>query len=122
MCKCVIESTNMVNTEAFKEIALSFSATEQKPHFERLAFKVIKQKIFATLDEKLNMANLLLSPEDQSVFCLIDKNAIYAVRNKFGLQGWTTFELTKVSSEIMSDALSQAYRNIVESKKKHKKQ
>ena len=111
-------SNVMISCNAFKTIALSFPCTEEKPHFDRTAFKISKKKIFATLHEKSGTANLLLSPEDQSVFCLIDKTKIFAVANKWGFQGWTTFELKTLSMEFITDALQQAYKNALVSKKK----
>ncbi len=33
----------MVDIKRFKQLALSFQGTEEKPHFERIAFKVIGQ-------------------------------------------------------------------------------
>jgi hypothetical protein len=46
------------------------------------------------------------------VFCLIDQSAIYPVPNKWGKQGWTIFELTKVNGAMMKDALATAYNTI----------
>ncbi len=110
----------MVNAETFKKIALSFDGTEQHPHFERTAFKVTGRRIFATLHEQHETANIVLSKEDQSVYCSFDESAVYPVPNKWGLQGWTTFELTKVPAELVSDALYTAYKTVLESKQKRK--
>ena len=99
----------MVNIETFKKIALSFEGTEAKPHFNRTAFKIINKRIFATLLEENATVNLLLSIADQKMYCEFDKNAVYPVANKFGLQGWTTFELSKIPVELISDALLTAY-------------
>jgi hypothetical protein len=76
-------------------MALSFQGTAEAPHFDRAAFKVIEKRIFATLHEASLTANLKLSEVDQSVFCVYDKTIVYPVPNKWGLQGWTTFELRK---------------------------
>ncbi|MDB5121867.1 MAG: MmcQ/YjbR family DNA-binding protein [Sphingobacteriales bacterium] len=112
----------MVDINTFKEVALSFPNTEAKPHFDRTAFKVIGRKIFATLHEESETANLVLSPIDQSVFCSFGKTAIYPVPNKFGLQGWTTIELNKVPIELLNDALLTAYNSVMETKPKKKKE
>ncbi|MGC1240064.1 MAG: MmcQ/YjbR family DNA-binding protein, partial [Chryseosolibacter sp.] len=82
-----------MTTSIFKSLALSFPGTEANPHFERIAFKVTGKRIFATLHEESATANLKLSPVDQSVFSDFGKKAVYPVPNKWGLQGWTTFEL-----------------------------
>lgn len=110
----------MVDAETFKKIALSFQGTEQHPHFKRIAFKVSGRRIFATLHEQTETANIMLSKEDQSVYCLYDESAVYPVDNKWGLRGVTTFELRKVPVELISDALYTAYKTIVETKRKGK--
>jgi predicted DNA-binding protein (MmcQ/YjbR family) len=107
----------MSNNE-FASLALSFPGTEENPHFDRRAFKVTGRRIYATLHEKTSTANLKLSPVDQSVFCLFDKKTVYAVPNKWGVQGWTTFELKKIPKEFMLDALNTAYNEAVKKKSK----
>ena len=88
------------------------------PHFDRTAFKAVGKRIFATMHEASETANVKLSLADQSVFCLIDKEAIYAVNNKWGLQGWTTFQLSRVDNELMLDALQAARDDTLKGKKK----
>lgn len=109
----------MIPITKFRQLALSFPETEEHPHFEKASFRV-KKKIFATLDESHQRAVLKFSPIDQSVFCLIDKSAIYPVPNKWGKQGWTIFDLTKLNSKLMKDALSVSYNMIVKSTLKKK--
>lgn len=106
--------------EEFAEIALSFPGTEENPHFDRRAFKVTGRRIFATLHELSKTANLKLSVVDQSVFSDFEreKKAVYPVPNKWGLQGWTTFELSKIPKELMEDALDTAYKDVLKAKKK----
>lgn len=102
----------------FKELALSLPGTVESPHLDRIAFKVPGKRIFATLLESGASVNLKLSAIDQSVFCSIDKNLIYQVPNKWGLQGWTTFKLEQVPKELIFDALETAYKEVFKSKKK----
>lgn len=97
----------MVSAKAFRIMALSFPEATEAPHFEKAAFKV--KKIFATLDEKAGVACLLLSPADQSAFCSLDKDVIYPVPNKWGLQGATYVVLSKVKKELLLEALTCAY-------------
>ena len=108
----------MVVITSFKKLALSLDGTEAKPHFDRTAFKVTGKTIFATLHEESKTANIKLSIIDQSVFCCFNKDAVYPVLNKWGLQGWTTFELNKVPTELISDALQTAYNTVLQKKKK----
>ncbi len=102
----------------FKSLARSLPETEQHPHFDRIAFKVAGKRIFATLHEETATANLKLSPVDQSAFCTFGRQAVYPVPNKWGLQGWTTFELKKIQKEMMSDALATAYGEVLAVKRK----
>ena len=102
----------------FSELALSFPHTIASAHFDRTAFKVVDKRIFATLHEESETANIKFSPVDQSVYCLIDKKAIFPVNNKWGLQGWTTFQLARIDHQIMLDALQTAYNDVLKNKKK----
>lgn len=97
-------------------MALSFQGTEESPHFNRAAFKVSGKRIFATLHEESKTANIILSLADQETFSAEYKNAVYPVPNKFGLQGWTTFELQRVPVEVLSEALFTAYNDVVKLK------
>jgi predicted DNA-binding protein (MmcQ/YjbR family) len=107
-----------MTSDQFTELALSFPHTIAAPHFERTAFKVAGKRIFATLHEGSETANIKFSPADQSVYSLIDKKAIYPVNNKWGLQGWTTFQLARVDKQLMLDALNTAYNEVLKGKKK----
>ncbi len=100
----------------FRNIALSFENTEEAPHFERTAFKVIKKRIFATLLVSKNIANLKLPLIEQSVFSDYG-DAVYPVDNKWGKQGWTTFKLEDLPEELINDALQVAYRDVMKPKK-----
>lgn len=100
--------------EKFRELALSFPGATEAPHFDRTAFKVEGKRIFATLHEPGGTANIKLPGMDQDTFCAIDAATIYRVPNKWGLQGWTTFELSKVSDGLLLDALSTAYNDVVD--------
>lgn len=51
-------------------------------------------------------------------FCSFENNAVYPVPNKFGLQGWTTFDLKNVPKGLILDALDTAHKEILKSKKK----
>lgn len=110
----------MVSVNAARKLALSFPGTEENPHFDRAAFKVIGKKIFASLHEVQKTVNVVLTPADQAEFCSLGKDAVYPIPNKWGLQGWTTFDLAKVDEDLLSAALHTAYTNVIEQKKKKK--
>jgi hypothetical protein len=105
-----------MTTEQFRQLALSFPNTIEAPHFDRAAFKVIKKRIFATMHTKSETVNLKLSPLDQSVFCSFGQGTVYPVPNKWGIQGWTTFDLQNVPEEFMKDALTTAHSEAIKPK------
>lgn len=101
----------MVSIASFRQLALSFPGTEEKPHFNRKAFRTGKG-IFVTLQEEKQQACVKLSPLQQSVFCAFDAGIIYPVDNKWGLKGWTIIELKKVRKSMLKDALTVAYTEL----------
>lgn len=102
----------MVTTAAFRQMALSLPGVVELPHFDRASFRVNK-RIFATMQEKTNIAVLLFSPLQQSVFCAFDNTIIYPVPGGWGKQGSTIFELSKIKKAMLKDALSVVYDETV---------
>ncbi len=107
----------MLTQQDFRQLALSLPNVVEEPHFEKTSFRVNK-KIFATMDEENQRVCLMLSVEDQSVFCLHDKSTIYPVPNKWGQKGATFAELATAHPEILKDALTVAYERKVGKPKK----
>lgn len=113
-CKTLNPDTKlffMLSSKEFRKLALSFPEAVELPHFEKTSFRIGK-KIFATLTEKENKACLKLSAPDQDVFTLFDKSIIYPVPNKWGKQGWTFVELTRVRKKMLIDVLTTAYYEV----------
>lgn len=106
------EQIKTMTINEFRELALSFPGTEENPHFDRTAFKVVNKRIFASLHEESQSANVKLPVTEQSAFCSFDKKAVYQVPNKWGLQGWTTFELPALPRELILEALETAYKDV----------
>jgi len=111
----------MTDMKAFQKMALSFPYTEQVPHFERIGFKIIGKRMFATYLEKNNTANIFLTPSEQKVFSKMDRANIYPIPNKWGEKGATTFELNNLAKELLMEALLSAYNEVLKSKEKRKK-
>jgi hypothetical protein len=101
--------------DAFRKLAVSFPGVIESPHFEKSSFR-INNKIFVTHDVSRQRACVKLSEIDQSVFCAIDKSIIYPVDNKWGKQGWTLLELTKIKKTLLKDVLSKAYEHVSKGK------
>lgn len=100
----------MPTVKEFREMALALPNVVEEPHFERTSFRVNK-KIFATMDEASAQVCLMLTVEDQSVFCLHQNAAIYPVPNKWGQKGATYVELNIVHPNVLADALNVAYQS-----------
>ena len=99
----------MVSLESFRQMALSFPGTEEKPHFDLPSFR-LGNKIFATLWQKENRAMLKLPLVDQSVFCSYDNTIFFPVPpGGWGKQGATFVDLKKVKKPILKEALTIAY-------------
>jgi predicted DNA-binding protein (MmcQ/YjbR family) len=105
----------MISTKTFRKLALSFDYTTEEAHFDKQSF-LVKNKIFATLDEQTNKVVVKLSEVDQSAFCSFDRTIIYPVHGAWGKKGWTVIELTKVKKEIVVDALKVAYQHVAPKK------
>ncbi len=101
----------MITPAAALKLALAFDETIELPHFDRISFRV-RNKIFATMLEQDNIAVLMLSPLDQSVFCSYDQKMMYPVPNKWGKKGATIVELKKVRRDLFKDALRAAYCSV----------
>ena len=108
-----------MTAKEFSQTALSFPNTAEAQHFDRIAFKVIGRRIFATLHEESETVNIMLSIADQHKFCVKDRASAYPVPNKWGEQGWTTFELPRADKDIVFAALEAAYNDASKTKIKN---
>lgn len=106
----------MITIETFRTLALSFPEATEEPHFEKTSFR-IKKKIFATLDANKNLGVLKFNEIEQSVFCASSEKFFYPVPNKWGQQGWTIVDLTKVPEAMLQDALSVSYDTVAPKKR-----
>ena len=105
----------MVSIKSFRKMALAFPEATEEAHFEKTSFRV-KKKIFATYDEIKERACIKLSEIDQDVFSSADKTIVFPVDNKWGKQGWTLIEMSKVRKELFIDALTSAYYKVAPKK------
>ncbi len=103
----------MVDLETARQIALSLPGAVEQDHLGRPSFRA-KNRIFATLWEPQNRMMVKLSPIDQSVFHSFDPAVFFPVPNKWGLQGATFVELSKVRQDMLEDALNIAYGAVMD--------
>lgn len=107
----------MITPEVFRTLIFKLPGVVEVPHFDRAAFKA-NNRIFVSLAPDGLSINIKFTLVDQSVFCAFDPTIIYPVPNKWGLQGWTTINLTKVKQSTLKDALKTAYHAFLQLKKK----
>lgn len=105
----------MATIDKFSRLALAFPEAQEAPHFEKTSFRV-GGKIFATVNAPAKTATVKLSLADQDIFCLADKAAVYAVPNKWGKQGWTIVELSKIKMSLLRQVLESAYCSVAPAK------
>ncbi len=99
----------MSSIPEFLDLLSEFEEVESQEHFDRIGFRIRGKRMFATLLESTASVNFKLSLEDQSSFS--EKSpGIYPVPNKFAEHGWTTFELEKLSKELLFNAIESAYK------------
>ncbi len=101
----------LVSFETYRQLALSFPDTFEKPHFDLISFRT-KKKIFATYWPQQNRAMLKLPLVQQSVFCDFDATVFSPVPNAWGRKGATFVELDKVKKAVFAEALEIAYKSI----------
>jgi len=103
--------------DTVRRIAFSFGDAEEADHFHLRALKANK-KIFATLWQQEQRIMVKLSLTDQSVFHAFDRAIFFPVPNKWGQQGCTFVDLTKVREDMLHDVLFLAYERVFLKKEK----
>lgn len=94
-------------------MALSLPHALEKPHFERTSFRVNvpRGKIFVTLAGDGASANLMLTPDQQSILCDAEPTMFAPVPNKWGEKGATCLTLATVDAITLRSALRQAWKH-----------
>jgi hypothetical protein len=102
----------------FRRIALSMEGAEEGSHMGAADFRV-GGRIFATLAmEKLGYGNLMLSPEQQAVFCEEQPEMFVAMTGGWGRSGVTHLRLSAATEDVMEGALRAAWKRRVENSAK----
>jgi hypothetical protein len=106
----------MASAKDFRRFVLSLEGTTEAPHFDRTAFKV--KRIFATLAPDGLTANLMYTPEEQALKCLVAPDAFRPVPNAWGKRGATTATLSALSAAELRSALTTAWQRALPQAKK----
>ena len=93
----------------FKRIALSLDGAEEGSHMGSVDFRV-GGHIFATLASiKQGYGNVMLTPEQQSLFVTEMPNVFLPVAGGWGRMGATHVRLADVSEDVLTGALQTAW-------------
>jgi hypothetical protein len=99
----------MATAKDLRRIALSLEGTTEAPHFDRAAFKAVRN--YATLAADGKTANFKFTPDEQELKCLTAPEAFARIANAWGDQGWTTATLAALSTAELQHALEMAWRH-----------
>src|SRR5688572_27970051 len=100
----------------FRRIALGMTNTIEGAHIGHPDFRV-NNGIFATLrtdKEKRMIGMVILTPDQQHRFVEEAPKAFVPETGAWGLQGCTTVRLETVDEELLGEAMTLAWRNLVE--------
>lgn len=109
----------MITAARFRQLALSFEGTIEVPHMDRAAFRT-KRRIFATLPQDGETANLLLDLDLQGAVCEMRPEAFAPVPGGWGRMGYTTVRLDAVSEVDLIRVLGEAHERASEPKTRGK--
>ena len=98
----------MADAADFRRIALALDGVEERPHFDRRAFRA--RVTFATLAPDERTANFKFAPDEQALKCAVAPDAFSAIDNAWGRQGWTCARLAALSEAELRAALEMAWR------------
>ncbi len=98
-----------------RKLAISFPDTEDRPQFDRTAFRT-PRKTFATLAGDGTDINLMFD-HDQQEFCCAQSPAVSPVPGGWGRMGATRCDLKTVDEPTLASALNAAYRLALPKKK-----
>jgi hypothetical protein len=104
---CIREAT-MIRDQALA-LALALPAAADHPHFDRVAVKAGKGRIFATFGQAGDM-NVKLTPDEQALFAESAPGAVAPIAGGWGRQGWTRIELAVADEPLVRSVLNAAWR------------
>lgn len=101
----------------FRRMALSFEGAEERAHMGHPDFRAAG-KIFATLSVSDKGRGMLkLTPEQQTIYVQRDPDTFVPVKGGWGVGGATSVMLKPADSEIVGEAMTDAWRNVTRKKK-----
>jgi hypothetical protein len=98
-----------ITAAGYRRMALGLDGVIEAEHMGHPDFRV-GGKIFASLQQGLRAASLMLSPEDQAHFMNAAPDAFTPESGAWGRAGWTRIQLADADEETVGEALTLAWR------------
>ncbi len=103
-----------------KAILLGLADVEQKPHFDRTAYRT-PRKTFATMAGDETDVNFMFDTAYQGHYCEMAPNAFAPVHGGWGRMGATRCDLSKVDKATFASAATAAHKLAAPKPSKSKK-
>jgi hypothetical protein len=97
--------------DEFRALALSLPEAEERPHFDRVSFRV-RGKIFATLHPNGEWAMLKLPVEIKAAVIQADPDAHIPLPGAWERSGSTQLRIERMDREKLADLLRLAWRGV----------
>ncbi|MCA8900766.1 MAG: MmcQ/YjbR family DNA-binding protein [Hyphomonas sp.] len=108
----------MITAAKFRKIVFALPHTLEKPHFDRIAFRVDvpKGKNFCTLAGDASNCNVFLTPDEQAMLTGAEPGIFARIPNKWGDKGATSIDLRACDEATLKSALVMAWRHAAPAK------
>jgi hypothetical protein len=102
----------------FRKFALSLEGTEERPHFDRVAFRT-KRKTFCTLGG--GTVNVMIEPADKREGLMESFPDVFRSLGGWTRLGYVEVVLARVDDGLLCELVSEAYTSALPIKKTKKK-
>jgi len=111
-----------LTADDYRRMALGLDGAIEAEHMGHPDFRV-GGKLFASLQQGLRTASVMLSPEDQADFIAAAPDAFMPESGAWGRAGWTRIQLAVADDETVGEALTLAWRRRIAltEEQKHRK-
>lgn len=99
---------SMVRVSRFRAICSALGDVEERPHFDRAAFRT-PARTFATLGPTGEDVNVLLPLEVQQVLVDAQPEVFTRLQGGWGARGWTRMDLPRVDEATCREVLREAH-------------
>ena len=107
----------MVRASRFRAICSGLGDVEERPHFDRAAFRT-PARTFATLGPSGEDVNVLLPLEVQQVLVYLQPEVFARLQGGWGARGWTRMDLPRVDEATCREVLREAHAHAAPKPKK----